>query len=154
MISSPPSCVITCATNTQRGNAPAGRTEGEGCWVFQGTAQRAARLLHVCTCIHQSLLFSPCTAPKSLWPSPPNLTAGLGTQTHRVPASHIRHQKRGEITVRDSPEEENHGVSSPFYQPSENPHVQPLSETLMLLATKASTLQGHRKPGFTSSTAH
>lgn len=69
--------------------------------------------VHMCSSAFAVLsLHSPeiCLATKS----PPSLTAGLRTQTPRVPASHIRHEKRGEISARDSSEEESHGVSSPF----------------------------------------
>lgn len=112
--------------------------------------------VHVCacTCVHQSLLFppSPCVALKSVWKSQPNLTSGLRTQIHQAPTSSIDIGK-GERSKSETPQRRKTTVWARLLSAIRESTCATTPETLMLLDTKASTPERHRKPGFTSSTA-
>lgn len=88
---------------------------------------QATPLVHVCvsTCVHQALLFSlsPNIALKSAWQSPPNLTTRLRTQMHRVLLLTQTLEKGRDVRQKLRGEKQCELTS---YQPSENPHVQPL----------------------------
>lgn len=96
---------------------------------------------------------SPCIALKYVWQSQPNLTAGLRTQIHQVLTSYTDIGK-AERWKSETPQRRKTTLWAHLLSAIRESTCATTSETLMLLVTKASTLERHRKPGFTSSTAH